>query len=63
MDISQAAGIAGNHSSTKSTFDIWGGTRIFNIGRRVMLHNARQYKELLGKERISCSAIEDVTER
>jgi PAS domain S-box-containing protein len=33
------------------------------IGRRVMLLNARQVKQVLGKERIILLAIEDITER
>jgi PAS domain S-box-containing protein len=48
----------------KTTFDNYEVEHEFsNIGRRIMLLNARQIQRLLGKERIILLAIEDITER
>ena len=48
----------------KTTFDNYEVEHDFaTIGRRVMLLNARQIQQALGKERIILLAIEDITER
>ena len=48
----------------KATFDAYEVEHEFaNIGRRVMLLNARQILQALGKEKIILLAIEDITER
>jgi two-component system cell cycle sensor histidine kinase PleC len=48
----------------KATFDDYEVEHDFaNIGRRIMLLNARQIKRVRGKERIILLAIEDITER
>ena len=48
----------------KTTFDNYEVEHDFaEIGRRVMLLNARQIQQVLGKERIILLAIEDITER
>ena len=48
----------------KTTFDDYEVEHDFaNIGRRVMLLNARQIEQVSGKERIILLAIEDITER
>ena len=48
----------------KATFDDYEVEHDFaNIGRRIMLLNARQIKRVSGKERIILLAIEDITER
>src|SRR5271157_822919 len=48
----------------KTTFDNYEVEHDFsNIGRRIMLLNARQIQRVLGKERIILLAIEDITER
>jgi two-component system CheB/CheR fusion protein len=47
-----------------SPFENYEVSHVFsNIGRRIMLLNARQIQRLLGKERIILLAIEDITER
>jgi PAS domain S-box-containing protein len=47
----------------KTTFENYEVEHDFaNIGRRIMLLNARQIKRVLGKERIILLAIEDITE-
>ncbi len=48
----------------KATFDNYEVEHDFaDIGRRIMLLNARQIQQALGKERIILLAIEDITER
>ncbi len=48
----------------KTTFDNYEVEHVFaTIGRRIMLLNARQIEQVLGKERIILLAIKDVTER
>src|SRR5512140_1612617 len=48
----------------KTTFENYEVAHDFtNIGRRIMLLNARQIKRVSGKERIILLAIEDITER
>ena len=48
----------------KATFDDYEVEHDFaDIGRRIMLLNARQIKRVSGKERIILLAIEDITER
>ena len=48
----------------KATFDNYEVAHDFaDIGRRIMLLNARQIQRVLGKERIILLAIEDITER
>ncbi|MCK9391350.1 MAG: PAS domain S-box protein [Syntrophales bacterium] len=48
----------------ETTFDNYEVEHEFaTIGRRIMLLNARQIKQVLGKERIILLAIEDITER
>jgi two-component system CheB/CheR fusion protein len=48
----------------KATFDNYEVEHDFaNIGRRIMLLNARQIQRVLGKERIILLAIEDITKR
>jgi PAS domain S-box-containing protein len=48
----------------KTTFDDYEVEHDFaDIGRRIMLLNARQIQRVLGKERIILLAIEDITER
>ena len=48
----------------KATFDNYEVEHDFaNIGRRIMLLNARQIQRVLGKERIILLSIEDITER
>jgi len=48
----------------ETTFDDYEVEHDFaDIGRRVMLLNARQIQQMLGKERIILLAIEDITER
>jgi two-component system, cell cycle sensor histidine kinase PleC len=48
----------------KTTFDDYEVEHIFaNIGRRIMLLNARQIQRVLGKERVILLAIEDITAR
>ncbi len=48
----------------KATFDNYEVEHEFaTIGRRIMLLNARQIQQVLGKERIILLAIEDITER
>ncbi len=48
----------------KATFDNYEVEHDFtDIGKRIMLLNARQIKRVLGKERIILLAIEDITER
>jgi PAS domain S-box-containing protein len=48
----------------KTTFDNYEVEHNFDdIGRRIMLLNARQIKRVFGKERIILLAIEDITER
>ncbi|MFH1397063.1 MAG: PAS domain-containing sensor histidine kinase [Candidatus Omnitrophota bacterium] len=48
----------------KATFDNYEVEHDFTtIGRRTMLLNARQIKQVLGKERVILLAIEDITER
>jgi len=48
----------------KTTFDNYEVEHDFaDIGRRIMLLNARQIKRVLGKERIILLSIEDITER
>jgi MFS transporter, NNP family, nitrate/nitrite transporter len=48
----------------KTTFDDYEVEHDFaDIGRRIMLLNARQIKRVLGKKRIILLAIEDITER
>ena len=48
----------------KATFDNYEVEHDFaDIGRRIMLLNARQIQRVLGKERIILLAIEDITER
>ena len=48
----------------KATFDNYEVEYDFaNIGKRIMLLNARQIQRVLGKERIILLAIEDITER
>ncbi len=47
----------------KTTFDNYEVEHVFsNIGRRIMLLNARQIKRVSGKEQIILLAIEDITE-
>jgi two-component system CheB/CheR fusion protein len=48
----------------KATFDNYEVEHVFaNIGRRIMLLNARQIQRVLGKERIILLSIEDITGR
>ncbi len=48
----------------KATFDNYEVEHVFaDIGKRIMLLNARQIQRVLGKERIILLAIEDITER
>jgi PAS domain S-box-containing protein len=48
----------------KTTFDNYEVEHDFTtIGKRIMLLNARQIKQVMGKERIILLAIEDITER
>ena len=48
----------------KITFDNYEVEHTFaNIGRRIMLLNARQIQRILGKEKVILLAIEDITER
>jgi PAS domain S-box-containing protein len=48
----------------KTTFDNYEVEHDFtDIGRRIMLLNARQIQRVLGKERIILLAIDDITER
>ncbi len=48
----------------KTTFDNYEVEHVFStIGKRIMLLNARQIEQALGKEKIILLAIEDITER
>jgi len=64
VEYPKTAGIAGNNSPQKTTFDNYEVEHDFaSIGKRIMLLNARQIQRGAGKKRIILLAIEDITER
>ncbi|OGR93998.1 MAG: hypothetical protein A2016_12435 [Elusimicrobia bacterium GWF2_62_30] len=63
-DIPRLRELLENILPQKATFDNYEVEHNFtDIGRRIMLLNARQIQRVLGKERIILLAIEDITER